>query len=253
MKTYAILGGGRLARHFSHYFQLSGIEHFRWCRDSRSEFNSFGIADSEQRLRATVKDADCVLLLVSDAAIAGILKQYPFLHEKQLVHCSGALSFPGVACAHPLMTFSADLYDLETYQSVPFMLEDGYSFKSLFPQLANPHFCVPVADKAKYHACCVMAGNFAQILWKGVADRFENELNLPATSLKPYLNQVLANFLAAPESALTGPLSRNDQATIERNQQSLSGDPMQDLYRAFVRFHTQENQSAEVDKKERTA
>ena len=41
----------------------------------------------------------------------------------------------------------------------------------------------------------------------------------------------------APESALTGPLTRNDQETIERNIHSLDGDPLQDLYRAFVRFY----------------
>lgn len=253
MKNYAILGGGRLARHFSHYFQLSGIQHFCWTRDSRSDFNTSDINDAEQRLRATVKDADCVLLLVSDAAIAGVLKQYPFLHEKQLIHCSGALSFPGVACAHPLMTFSTQMYDLETWESVPFMLEKGTQFNELFPDLPNPHFHVAVAEKARYHACCVMAGNFAQILWKGVADRFEHDFNLPASSLKPYLNQVLENFLAAPDSALTGPLPRNDHATIERNLQSLNGDPMQDLYRAFIQFHAQENHQSASSKKEKTA
>lgn len=253
MKNYAILGGGRLARHFSHYFQLSEIPHFCWTRDSRSDFNSFDVVDAELRLKTTIKDADCVLLLVSDTAIAGVLRQYPFLHEKQLVHCSGALSFPGVACVHPLMTFSADLYDLQIYQSVPFMLEDGYGFSELFPELSNPHFCVPLEEKAKYHACCVMAGNFAQILWKGVADRFENEFDLPSESLKPYLNQVLANFLAAPDSSLTGPLARHDQATIERNIQSLKADPMQDLYRAFVQFHALEQQPANSVKKEKTA
>jgi hypothetical protein len=36
---------------------------------------------------------------------------------------------------------------------------------------------------------------------------------------------------------LTGPLIRNDQQTIEKNIQSLDGDPLQDLYRAFVRFY----------------
>jgi predicted short-subunit dehydrogenase-like oxidoreductase (DUF2520 family) len=253
MKNYAILGGGRLARHFSHYFQLSGIQHFCWTRDSRSDFNSFNTGDTEQRLRATVENADCILLLVSDSAIAGMLKLYPFLHEKKLVHCSGALSFPGVACAHPLMTFSAQMYSLETWQSVPFMLEEGSRFKDLFPALSNPNFHVPVDKKANYHACCVMAGNFAQVLWKGVTERFENELNLPASSLHPYLKQVLGNFMARPDSALTGPLSRNDQATIERNLQSLNGDPMQDLYRAFVQFHTLENQTLNTSHKEKTA
>jgi predicted short-subunit dehydrogenase-like oxidoreductase (DUF2520 family) len=142
-----------------------------------------------------------------------------------------------VAGAHPLMTFADQLYDLETYQSMPFMVEPGHDFGEMFPTLSNPHFAINVEDKAHYHALCVMAGNFSQVMWKGISDRFEQQLNLPAESLHPYLKQVAGNFVQAPASALTGPLVRNDQQTIERNIQSLDGDPLQDLYRAFVRFY----------------
>lgn len=237
MINYAIAGGGRLARHFSQYFHLLEIPHTCWTRDHRSPFNTFKQEDAEHRLRETVAGADRVLLLVSDSAIAVLLKQHPFLHERQLIHCSGALSLPGVAGAHPLMTFADQLYDLDTYQSVPFMVEPGHDFGELFPALPNPNFAISVEDKAGYHALCVMAGNFAQMMWKGVSDRFEQQFDLPADSLHPYFVQVASNFVQAPASALTGPLVRNDQQTIERNIQSLDGDPLQDLYRAFVNFY----------------
>ncbi len=242
MMNYAIVGGGRLARHFSNYFQLLEIPHTRWTRDGVSPFNTFELPDAEQRLQETVGKADRVLLLVSDNAIGDLLKQYPFLHEKQLIHCSGALSIPGVAGAHPLMTFADDLYDLQTYQSVPFMLEAGHGFDELFPGLPNPHFAISVEDKAGYHAMCVVAGNFAQLLWKAVSDRFDQQFELPAETLHPYLKQLVVNFIQAPESALTGPLSRNDEQTIERNLNALEGDPMQDLYRAFVACYEEEGQ-----------
>ena len=217
MVNYAIVGGGRLARHFSQYFYLLDISHTCWTRDRWSSFNTSTLSDAEQRLRDTIGNADIVLLLVSDAAIAELLKQYPFLHEKQLIHCSGALSFPGVAGAHPLMTFADQLYELETYQSIPFMCEAGHSFGELFHGLPNPHFTINVEDKAHYHALCVMAGNFVQVLWKGVSDRFERELGLPVEALHPYLNQLTENFVQTPETALTGPLTRNDQQTVARN------------------------------------
>ena len=237
MVNYAIVGGGRIARHFSQYFHLLEIPHTRWTRDRGSSFNTFALADAELRLRETIDGADRVLLLVSDNAIGVLLKQYPFLHDKQLIHCSGALSFPGVVGAHPLMTFADELYELETYQSVPFMLETGHDFTELFPGLPNPDFGISVEDKARYHAMCVMAGNFSQILWKAVSDRFEQQLDLPTESLHPYLNQLVANFVQSPESALTGPLVRNDVQTIERNLNALAGDPLQDLYRAFVDYY----------------
>jgi len=237
MVNYAILGGGRLARHFSHYFHLLGTPHTCWTRDGCSKFNSFELPGAGQRLRATIDKAEHVLLLVSDTAVGSLLKQYPFLHEKTLVHCSGALSIPGVAGAHPLMTFADGLYDLQTYQSVPFMLEAGQDFKKLFPDLPNPNFSIGVEDKALYHAMCVMAGNFTQLLWKGVSDRFEQHFELPAETLHPYLRQLVSNFIQAPESALTGPLVRNDLQTIERNLNALSGDDLQDLYGAFIEFY----------------
>jgi len=253
MANYAIVGGGRLARHFSEYFHLLEISHSCWARDGSSSFNSIDLPDAEQRLRKTIDNADSVLLLVSDGAIAPLLKQYPFLHEKQLIHCSGTLSFPGVTGAHPLMTFADELYDLDTYRSVPFMCEAGHCFSDIFPGLPNPNLSISIKDKARYHALCVMAGNFPQILWKGVSGRFEQQFNLPASSLHPYLKQVADNFMQAPEVALTGPLVRDDQATVARNIDALDEDPLQDLYLAFVRFYQSEMGKQDQDQMEKTA
>jgi len=240
MINYAIIGGGRLARHFSEYFRLLEIPHTRWARDRGSLFNTYDLPDAGQRLKMTVGHADYVLLLVPDKAITSVLKQYPFLHEKQLIHCSGSMSIPGVAGVHPLMTFADELYELDTYQNLPFIVETGSAFEQLFPALPNPHYVMNVEDKCRYHAMCVMAGNFSQVLWKAVANRFEQQLDLPAEVLQPYLVQVAGNFIKAPESALTGPLVRGDQPTIDRNISSLGGDPLQDLYSAFVHFYQQE-------------
>ena len=240
MINYAIVGGGRLARHFSEYFRLLEIPHNCWTRDHRSRFNTFELPGAEQRLKEAVGNADRVLLLVADNAITSLLKQYPFLCEKSLVHCSGSLSIPGVAGAHPLMTFSDHMYGLDTYQGIPFILEPGPDFTRLFPGLPNPHFVINIEDRARYHAMCVMAGNFAQLMWKGIADRFEQRFDLPATTMWPYLQQVTENFIQSPESALTGPLTRNDSQTIDRNLNSLNGDPLQDLYAAFVNFYQHE-------------
>jgi len=240
MTNYAIVGGGRLARHFSEYFRLLEIPHTCWTRDRWSSFNTFAIADAGHRLKKTIGKADYVLLLVPDKVITDVLKKYPFVHENQLIHCSGSMSIPGVAGAHPLMTFADDLYELDTYQKVPFIVESGSGFTQLFPALPNPHFVMNVEDKSRYHAMCVMAGNFSQLMWKAVSERFEQQFDLPSEILSPYLKQVAENFVQSPESALTGPLTRNDQQTIDRNLKSLDDDPLQGLYAAFVNFYTQD-------------
>jgi predicted short-subunit dehydrogenase-like oxidoreductase (DUF2520 family) len=167
-----------------------------------------------------------------------LLRRYPLLHTRRLVHCAGALSLPGVAGAHPLMTFSADrLYGLEDYRRIPFLVEEGHRFGKILPGLPNPHHTMPVGDKALYHALCVMAGNFPQLLWQEVAERFGQRLDLPPEMLAPYLRQVLENFLRDPAGALTGPLARGDAHTVDRNLQALADHPLEGLYRAFAEFH----------------
>jgi hypothetical protein len=234
---YALLGGGRLARHLRHYLHLEGLAVSGWARDPRSDLNTHDDPDPERRLRATLDGATQVLLLVADDAIPALLREYPFLHQHRLVHCAGALSLPGVAGAHPLMTFGRDLYDLGTYRSIPFMVEAGHEFSDLLPGLANPHHVVAPEQKALYHALCVMAGNFPQVLWQAVAGRLADELSVPPTALAAYLRQSLENFLADPEGALTGPLARGDRRTLARNRAALGSGSQRDLFDAFLRFY----------------
>ena len=55
--------------------------------------------------------------------------------------------------------------------------------------------------------------------------------------MQAYLEQVTENFIRDPESALTGPLVRNDAGTIARNLGSLDDNPLQHVYRAFVNLY----------------
>jgi predicted short-subunit dehydrogenase-like oxidoreductase (DUF2520 family) len=234
---YAILGDGRLAQHMRHYLELEGQRVSAWARNPRSDFNSHAMPDAEARLRATVRNAQRVLLLVSDGAIAALLRQYPFLHQSRLVHCAGALSLPGVAGAHPLMTFGAERYTHEAYAAVPFMVEQGHAFADLFPGLPNASYPIAPEQKALYHALCVTAGNFPQLLWQAVGASLQQELKVPPEALAAYLQRSLDNFLSDPEGALTGPLARGDQRTLERNVAALGDSNLGELFKAFITFH----------------
>jgi predicted short-subunit dehydrogenase-like oxidoreductase (DUF2520 family) len=236
MTHYAIIGGGRLARHMSHYLSLLAIPCSVWARDGNCAINTRSESDSAQRLRQVTDPASHILLAVSDSGIKKVLKQYPWLHEKTLVHCAGAFSYPGIAGAHPLMTFGPDLYTIEQYQAIPFVVERAYEFARLLPGLPNPHYSISTEDKARYHALCVMAGNFSQLLWRAAADRF-SDMSLPLSVLEPYLLQNVKNFVNDPGSALTGPLNRGDHQTVERNLAALDGDQLEQVYRSFVELH----------------
>ncbi len=146
---YLIIGNGRLATHLSHYFQQLSIPFLQWWRGCEQDFQSL--------MDQTAK----ILVLINDDAIED------FIHNNLItdnhhnwIHCSGLLAIPVAESAHPLMTFSDTLYDLETYQNTLFVTEIGKtSFPELFPELPNPHIAIPSGRKGFYHAWCSMAAD----------------------------------------------------------------------------------------------
>lgn len=222
-----IVGDGRVARHFLHYFNLLGLPVRVWSRRVSAG------APIE-----TLASCCTVLLLIRDAAIVPFIDAWPALKDRRLVHFSGSLVTHAAEGAHPLMTFGHDLYDVATYRSIPFILEAGRTpFHQLLPGLPNPSFTIPPADRAYYHALCVMAGNFSTMLWLKLFAELERRFEIPALAAHPYLAQTTVNLLADGSLALTGPLDRGDVETIDENLKALEGDPFQDVYSAFARAY----------------
>lgn len=222
---YLILGDGRAAHHFQHYFSLLHLPFQSWNRRQPLE-----------ALAAKITEATHILLLVSDDAI-DTLSQYILTISKAvtLVHFSGSLSSQFAYGAHPLMTFNEGLYDMSCYQTLAFIIDDDApDFNHLLPGLKNPYARLKTAFKAKYHALCVLSGNFSCLLWQKLFSEMEQHFKLPAALAKPYLIQQLNNVINHYPSAFTGPLARNDQATIKRNLQALENDPFQNVYQSFL-------------------
>ena len=242
-RRYALLGSGRLARHLGHYFRAEGLETRAWARRPEPAFNDLDLsahADPDSRLEAAVEDCTHVLLLLSDDAIEPFVRRHACLGGRILIHCSGALALDAVPGAHPLMTFADALYPDELYRRIPFVTDaDGPGFAELFPDLANPGYALAREKKALYHAYCVASGNFTSLLWERVFREFEAELGLPKAALLPYMERIFANLAAVDdveEGVATGPLVRRDMTTIERNLAALDGNPLEDIYRAFLRL-----------------
>ena len=223
---YGIVGRGRVATHLARYFELESQAYCTWHR---------GVADTPESVLASVP---IILLAISDDALEPFIAQYPSLRTHTLVHFSGSKAITGIAGLHPLMTFGPELYDLETYRSIPFVTEAGAAgFKDIFPALPNPSRAIASELKPFYHALCVMAGNFPTLLWAKACREFEGALGLPREILGPYLEQTLKNTLANSGQALTGPLARRDLETVTQNIAALGGDEYAGIYRAFARSH----------------
>lgn len=230
---FLLVGSGLLARHWAHYMTLLQIPFVAW---NRREGN---VAS----LPALLADRSHVLLAISDAAIPEFFEKHLRGFKGKTIHFSGAHEFAGITGVHPLMSFGPTLYDLDHYRAIPFVsVED-----SGLPGFPNKVFHISAEDKSRYHALCVIGGNFSVIIWQ----KFFHEmakLGIPMASCLPYFHQVNENIAAAPFAALTGPLKRGDIQTMQLNLAALDGDPFRGVYRHFVHAYEEQIKDLQTPK-----
>lgn len=223
-RSCGIVGGGRLARHLSHYFRESGIDVRTWTR-----------ADAIPPNQA-LGDASVVLVLITDDAIAPFIEAHPALRSRVLAHCSGSLVTPLAHGMHPLMTFGPDLYGMAVYWAIPFVHDaGGPGLRDLFPSLPNPSFGLDPAHKTLYHAMVDLAGNLTPLLWERLFVAFETQLGLPREAAMMYLKRVVDVCEGPSPFPRTGPVARGDRRTVLRNLDALDQDPVRAVYEGFVR------------------
>jgi predicted short-subunit dehydrogenase-like oxidoreductase (DUF2520 family) len=221
---YLIIGNGRVARHFQFYFTKLKISYSSWHRQ-----------EPHSTLQQFIKDSSHILLLISDGAIEEFIAKELKDNSQILIHFSGSLITSSAYGTHPLMTFSDTLYPEDQYKTIPFIIDqDAPAFHELFPALPNAHFRLAKELKGKYHALCVLSGNFSCMLWQKLISSFENEFKFNPEIAQPYLLQQTQNILNNHKTALTGPLVRNDFSTIKNNIAALDSDPFQDVYKSFI-------------------
>jgi predicted short-subunit dehydrogenase-like oxidoreductase (DUF2520 family) len=220
---YLILGDGRLASHLLCYFSYLNLNYVQWSRKR----------NLAEDLAEIVKSCTHIIFLLKDDAIIDYVK-LPIWGERMLIHCSGALVIEGCISAHPLMTFGLELYDLEDYKAIPFVIDmKSVEFSELLPGLPNSHFRLREEFKPLYHALCVCGGNFMTILWQLVFSESAKSLGLSHEVFFPFIDRVVKNLKANPETALTGPFVREDFSTIEKNLEALKGTQLEEVYQVF--------------------
>lgn len=233
---FLIIGHGRLAQHLAHYFSLEKLEFTTWARQHQSK----------DELKSLCQNATHVLLAISDPAISQFYNQHYNLSPHAIwLHFSGAQALPGMWSAHPLMTFSRQIYTHEQYKKIPFIVEsEGPKFTELLPGLSNANYPLPAKLKLLYHAHCAMAGNFTVLLWEHFFNSLFTLFKIPASAAAPYLEQTFVNLshsLQSGDSVLTGPIARRDHTLLAKHLEALNQDAFLKIYKAFVETHLVEN------------
>jgi predicted short-subunit dehydrogenase-like oxidoreductase (DUF2520 family) len=172
---------------------------------------------------------DTVLLCVPDAEIAAVASVIPT--GAPVGHCSGATALDVLAphegfSLHPLMTVPAD--------APPNVLADAGAAvagstpralalaRTLAELLAMQPIEIAEADRAAYHAAACIASNFLVTL-EAAADRVAATAGLSPELLVPLVRATVENWATlGPQRALTGPVARGDDATVERQRAALA-------------------------------
>jgi 2-dehydropantoate 2-reductase len=233
-KVILLVGRGRIARHFQFYLKETAHEVLLWDR-----------SQSEASLLEKIKSASVVALAISDSAIENFYHQFKSFNPRaQWLHFSGALEVSGVISCHPLMSFGFELYSLEFYEKILLVSTNTKQLHESL-DLTNPMLQLSTEEKPRYHALCVLAGNFSQLLWQ----KFLQEaaaLRLPSSALELYAKQSLTNIFEDPASALTGPLVRGDLKTQAQNLLALKDDPFQEVYLAFQKVFSKTERASSL-------
>jgi predicted short-subunit dehydrogenase-like oxidoreductase (DUF2520 family) len=169
---------------------------------------------------ADAAGADVVLLCVPDSEIADAAAS--LAAGPTVGHCSGATGLEVLApheafSLHPLMTVTASGADFAgagaaIAGSTPHALQVA---ADLAAALKLNAVVLAAADRPAYHAAASIASNFL-ITIEAAAERLAGSAGLDRALLVPLVRQTVENWAKlGPQRALTGPVARGDQATVE--------------------------------------
>ena len=182
-----------------------------------------------------------VLIAVSDVAIADIAKQLATAGFAGVaLHTAGsrgpeelaALRERGVACGtlHPLQTFPAGEAGATALAGAYFAVSGDAAAvrwgEEIAAMLGGHLLKIPSQHWALYHSAAVMASNYQITLFDAALEILERAGVPPEqgrAALAPIARATLENVLKlGPLTALTGPISRGDAATVRKNIESLT-------------------------------
>lgn len=219
----AVLGAGRAGGALARAARAGGLEVTLVGRDG----DLAGVLGDRPREAA-------VLLCVPDAEIGAAAAVAAAARPGFVGHTSGATPLTALAAAGAA---GAATFSLHPLQSIPtpdteisgspcaVAGSDAVALEvacSLATACGMIPFEVPEAARAAYHAAAAIASNFLVALEESAADALEAAGVADARAvLTPLVLRTAANWSERGADALTGPIARGDERTVERHLDAL--------------------------------
>lgn len=218
---------------------------------------ALGSRNGDISMEAAAKDADIVLLTVSDSAIQTVCQNLVAANAIKsgavVAHCSGALtseilqSYQGpTASMHPLQTFPNVQAALPKVAGTFCYCEGGdealQKLNLLIETLQMRSVTIQAKNKPLYHAAAVMACNNLVALMEcalQLGEAAEIERDVMWKSLKPLVDATIENVeRQGTKASLTGPAHRGDAEIVKTHLASmyksdLVGAHVENSYRAL--------------------
>ncbi len=191
-----------------------------------------------------VTDADVILICVPDSEILGVIAALP--RASGLVgQVSGATPVRASGAdfgLHPLQTFAGG-EGADAFHDIGCAIAGRSSTalevaRELAVRIGTRPFVIDDDRRANYHAGASIASNFTVTLL-AAAEQVAATAGLTETDaralLAPLVRRTVENWTAlGPAGALTGPIARGDESTVQRQRDAIAADasgllPMFDL------------------------
>ena len=249
-----IIGAGKVGVSVGRYLKDNNIQiagFYDIDCDNAAFAAQFTNTDCFSDLEKLVIMSDTLFITTPDNVIGSvwdcIIKNNMSVQNKIVCHFSGALSSAvfsnrkekGVsACSiHPMYAFSNKFTSYEQLNQVMFTMEGDEEaldvVKSIFERAGNKVCVIDSESKGRYHAAASMMSNMMVGLYQmglsmltdcGFSSEDAKELTTPLVR-----NNIEAVLATSPEQALTGPIERSDEATIEKHL-SILGPGEKEVY-----------------------
>lgn len=251
------VGAGKVGFSLGKFLAAGGVPlsgYFSLHESSAQEAAEFTGSQAFSSVKQLVQASDAVFLTVPDGAIAAVYREIcesgVDLSGKQICHCSGSLTaeeaFPDVGnrgaeaySIHPLFPVSSKTETYHELHRAFFCLEgEGPHLRQWTDLLEGLGARTQIIDgkaKRRYHAACAVSSNLVCALVQESIDLlctcgFTEETALEA--LSPLMDANMRHILeSGPAAALTGPVERNDTATVAAHLACMPAPEDADLYR----------------------
>jgi predicted short-subunit dehydrogenase-like oxidoreductase (DUF2520 family) len=183
---------------------------------------------------------DLLLLATPDAAIAAVAASIEPGASTVVAHLAGSLGLdvlaphPRRAALHPLVALPSAAVGAARQAAGAGFAGAGDSLASdVVVELGGRSFEVADDQRVRYHAAACIASNHLVALL-GQAERVAAPAGVPLAAYLDLVRATIDNVAElGPAAALTGPVARGDQATVDRHLAALPADE-RPAYEAMV-------------------